>query len=308
VAQDAAARARLADRPVSLADLQAAAADRCTHLGLPAATRRQARAAWSDLVLPAPALGELRAAALRLIHRGRAAALLPRGQLPPGQRLLFTGGPGTGKTLAAEVLARETGSALIVADTPRLVSKWLGETERNLAGLFRAAEESQAMLFFDEADAIFGKRIEAQEARDRYANLQTAYLLQRIESFAGLVILATNLPGNLDEAFRRRFDAIIDFPQPDAAGRAALWRRHLPRQVIQHGVNLDVLAEWFALPGGLIRNAAVAAAYLAAADDSAITAAHLHHAIAREYRKNGRPFPGLPDAPVPTAEEELHHG
>lgn len=311
VAGDAARRARLAGRAMAGGDLVAAAAARGMRLSLACAERREPRAGWGDLILPDGVLADLRAMVRRILDRPSAAALLPRGTLPAGQRLLFAGGPGTGKTLAAEVVARETGSALIVADTARLLSKWLGETERNLADLFRAAEESHAVLFFDEADAIFGKRVETQEARDRYANVETAYLLQRIERFSGLVILATNLPGNLDDAFRRRFDAVIDFPQPEAEERAALWRRHLPTALVAGAdpIDLERLADWFALPGGLIRNASVSAAYLAAAEGAVPALRHLHRAIAREYLKNGSHFPGLPEAISDfQQEEQLDHG
>ncbi|MGJ0506525.1 MAG: ATP-binding protein [Methylocystis sp.] len=308
VLRDAQTRAQLAGRAPTADDLVRAAAVRGAAMSAASAERRPTSAEWDDLVLPEATIAELRAAVDRLRDRPAAAAMLPPRCAPPGQRLLFLGGPGAGKTLAAEVLATEIGAGFLVADTPRLLSKWLGETERNLAELFRAAEESHAVLFFDEADAVFGRRVETREARDRYANVETAYLLQRIERFSGVVILATNLPGNLDEAFRRRFDAIVDFPPPDAACRATLWRRHLPRALVEDGgLDLDLLAEWYALTGGLIRNAAVAAAYLAAAERRPMTAGHLFEAIAREYVKNGKPFPGLPGGPRGAETDEVLH-
>lgn len=308
VLRDAGCRARLGGRPIALTDLLSAARARSTTVHLSGAVRRPARASLPDLVLPPAALAELRAAALRQKHHATVARMLPAHSLPLGQRLLFSGGSGTGKTLAAEALANEAGTGLIVADTPRLLSKWLGESEQNLAELFRIAEDTRSLLFFDEADASFGKRFEAKEARDHYANIGTAYLLQRIERFSGIVVLATNLPGNLDDAFRRRFDAIIEFPQPDTAGRAELWRRHLPADLLGDGqFDPGPLAEWYRLPGGLIRNAAICAAYLAAADGGQMRPAHIYKAIAREYQKNGKPFPGLPGDSQMTAEEEIRH-
>jgi SpoVK/Ycf46/Vps4 family AAA+-type ATPase len=214
-----------------------------------------------------------------------------------GLRLLFHGPPGTGKTLAAEVLAGGLGRDLLAVDLSRMVSKWVGETEKHLAATFEAAERTGSALLFDEADALFGRRTEVSDARDRYANLETAYLLSRIERFDGLVVLATNLRQNLDGAFARRIDYVVGFDPPDAEQRARLWRRLVPPDApLDLAVNLDQVAALYAIPGGLIRNAAVAAGYLAAADGSRITTAHLVHAIAREYAKAGQHFPGEPAA------------
>ena len=151
-----------------------------------------------------------------------------RARADRGVRLLFTGPPGTGKSLAAEVVATEAATDLLVVDVSRVVSKWLGETEKNLAAAFDVAQRTQAVLFLDEADVTFGTRTEISDAQDRYANLETAYLLQRLDSFDGLAVLATNLRQNIDAAFVRRMDFVIDFPLPDEAVPAGLWKLHLP--------------------------------------------------------------------------------
>jgi SpoVK/Ycf46/Vps4 family AAA+-type ATPase len=209
--------------------------------------------------------------------------------------MLFSGPPGTGKTLSAEVLAHEMGADLLLVDVSRVVSKWIGETEKNLAEVFDHAERAQAVLFFDEADALFGRRTEVADAHDRYANLETAFLLARLERFEGLTVLATNRRENIDAAFSRRLEFALDFDEPAAPERAALWRRHLPeRAPLAADVDLAALANLYAVVGGVIRNAATAAAFLAAAEDRPIARRHLLHALRREYEKAGRAFPGDP--------------
>ena len=255
-------------------------------------------ATFANLVVSGDILAQLREAAARLAHReivlDRWGFLAGR----PGReglRLLFHGPPGTGKTLASEVLAGTLGRDLLVVDLSRMVSKWVGETEKNLAATFESAERTGSALLFDEADALFGRRTEVGDARDRYANLETAYLLSRIERFEGLVVLATNLRQNLDGAFARRLDFIVGFDPPDARQRAQLWRRLLPPDApVDPAVDLERLAALYAIPGGLIRSAAVSAGYLAAADGAVITTGHLVHAIRREYAKAGHHFPGEP--------------
>jgi SpoVK/Ycf46/Vps4 family AAA+-type ATPase len=212
-----------------------------------------------------------------------------------GVRMLFTGPPGTGKTYTAEVLAARLGLDLLVVDLAGLVSKWLGETEKNLAEVFDAAERTQAVLFFDEADAIFARRTETSDAHARWANLETAYLLGRIEEFDGVTILASNLRSNIDTAFLRRLEFVMPFEEPDQAAREQLWREHLKAPApLDADVNPALLAELYPVTGGVIRNAALAAAFLAAADEQTITADHVFTAIQREYEKAGRSFPGRP--------------
>jgi SpoVK/Ycf46/Vps4 family AAA+-type ATPase len=214
----------------------------------------------------------------------------------PGVTALFAGDPGTGKTLAAEVIATEVGIDLMIVDLSRLVSKWIGETEKNLAEVFDAAERTQAVLLFDEADALFGKRTEVSDAHDRYANLETAYLLARLERFEGLAVLSTNLRQNIDPAFIRRLEFVVDFDGPETAERELLWRVHLPNRAPLAGdVDPAELAHLYELVGGHIRNAAVAAAFLAAAEDQPVGRGHLLRAVRREYAKAGRAFPGTPD-------------
>jgi len=256
------------------------------------------RATWKDLVLPADRLRQLREAVSRL--ELQSVVLDEWGFLKDrsgarGARLLFAGPPGTGKTLSAEVLANALGVELLIVDLSRVVSKWIGETEKNLASVFDAAERAQASLFFDEADALFGKRTEVSDAHDRYANLETAYLLTRLEQFEGLAILATNLRENIDPAFLRRLEFVVDFEEPDREERLALWRCHLPQTApLAADVNLHELSALYPVVGGVIRNAAVAAGFLAAAAGSSIDRRHLVHAIRREYQKAGRSFPGAP--------------
>ena len=206
-----------------------------------------------------------------------------------GISALFAGPSGTGKTMSAEVVAAELGLDLYVINLATVVDKYVGETEKNLERVFSEAAGVNAVLLFDEADAIFGKRSEVREANDRYANIESAYLLQRLESFDGIAVLATNLRANLDEAFTRRLDMMVDFPQPDEALRRSLWDRCLGRVMPRAGdVDLDFLAAGFELTGGHIRSAAVTAAYLAAEAGRPATMADVVGGVAREYRKLGR--------------------
>jgi SpoVK/Ycf46/Vps4 family AAA+-type ATPase len=202
--------------------------------------------------------------------------------------MLLSGPPGTGKTLSAEVLARELGVDLMVVDISRVLSKWIGETEQRLAEVFDAAEPGQAVLLFDEADALFGRRSEVHDAHDRYANLEVAYLLQRMEVYDGVAILSTNLLRNLDEAFTRRLDFRVLFPFPAAAERRRIWRLMWPPgERLADDVDLDALALEHELSGGMIRNAALAAAHLAETERAMVSSRHLEHAIAREHDKLG---------------------
>jgi hypothetical protein len=207
-----------------------------------------------------------------------------------GLALLFSGPPGGGKTFAARCLAHALGLNLYRVDLSQVVSKYIGETEKRLAQIFDEAEAGHGILFFDEADAVFGKRTEVKDAHDRYANIEAGFLLQRMESYGGVVVLATNLRGNMDAAFTRRMQFIVDFPMPGRAERAALWQRHLPGPAWRDpGLDVGMLAERFRLAGGNIRNAAIAAAHLAAADHAPVADRHLARALVRELEKSGLP-------------------
>lgn len=207
-----------------------------------------------------------------------------------GLALLFSGPPGGGKTFAARCLAHALGLNLYRVDLSQVVSKYIGETEKRLAQIFDEAEAGHGILFFDEADAVFGKRSEVKDAHDRYANIEIGFLLQRMESFGGVVVLATNLRGNMDAAFTRRMQFIIDFPMPGRTERALLWQRHLPAAEWRDPeLDVAMLAERFRLAGGNIRNAAVAAAHLAAADAAPVAHRHLAVALVRELEKSGLP-------------------
>ncbi|HJS96175.1 MAG TPA: ATP-binding protein [Solirubrobacteraceae bacterium] len=206
-----------------------------------------------------------------------------------GVKVLFYGESGTGKTMAARVLAGELGLELYRIDLATVVSKYIGETEKNLDRLFSAAQDSNAILFFDEADAVFGKRSEVRDAHDRYANIEVAYMLQKMESYDGAVILATNLRSNIDDAFLRRLDLAVEFPFPEIDQRRAIWHTLLPaRAPVADDVDLDVLAGKFRLSGGSIRNCSLAAAFLAADDGGTIAMRHLLQAVFAEYLKLGR--------------------
>jgi len=258
-------------------------------------------ASWKHLVLSPDHLRQLHEAIGRLQYQARVLddwGFLEGRPGARGVRMLFAGPPGTGKTLAAEVLAHEIRAHLLVVDISRVVSKWIGETEKNLAEVFDAAERVQAVLLFDEADALFGKRTEVSDAHDRYANLETAYLLARLERFDGLAILSTNLRQNIDSAFIRRLEFVVEFDEPGPTERLELWRCHLPERAPLGGdVDLARLAALYPVVGGVIRNAAVAAAFRAASEGSDIGLDHFVRAIRREYQKSGRPFPGTPLRP-----------
>ncbi len=255
-------------------------------------------AGWSQLVLQESHTIQLREAVSRLDLQARVLddwQFLAGRRGSRGVRMLLAGSPGTGKTLTAEVLAKALNVDLLLVDLSRVVSKWIGETEKNLAEVFETAERVRAVLFFDEAESLFGKRTEVNDSNDRYANLETAYLLSRLERFDGLAILATNLRQNIDSAFSRRLEYIIEYEEPGLQEREALWRCHLPVNVpLADDVNLHSLAANFPVVGGLIRNAAVTAAFMAAADGQLIKQIHFTRAIRREYEKAGKAFRELP--------------
>ncbi|MBU2876690.1 ATP-binding protein [Aliiglaciecola lipolytica] len=252
------------------------------------------RLGWSDLVLPETKLQQLREAIGRLKLQYKVLdewQFLQNRRGAKGVRMLFSGVPGTGKTLSAEVLANELQVDLLVVDLAAVVSKWIGETEKNLAKVFSFAEQSQAVLLFDEADAIFGRRTEVTDSHDRYANLETAYLLTRLEAYDGMTILATNFRNNIDVAFIRRLDFIVDFREPNVTDREHLWRCHVPQTApLNADVNFTQLASLFPLVGGEIRNAAVAAAFSAAQQQQDIQQEHFIMAVRKEFEKTGKAF------------------
>jgi SpoVK/Ycf46/Vps4 family AAA+-type ATPase len=209
--------------------------------------------------------------------------------LGKGLNVLFSGPPGTGKTMGAEVIARELGLDLYRIDLSQVVSKYIGETEKNLDRIFNAAENSNAILFFDEADALFGKRSEVRDSHDRYANIEISYLLQKMEEYQGVSMLATNLRQNLDEAFVRRLQAIIEFPFPNEEYRRKIWEGVFPAEApLAEDVKFDLLAREVRLAGGNIKNMAVAAAFYAATDGDKIRMKHLVQAAHREHQKLAR--------------------
>jgi SpoVK/Ycf46/Vps4 family AAA+-type ATPase len=206
-----------------------------------------------------------------------------------GLTALFTGPPGTGKTMAAQVLARALGLDLYRVDLSRVMSKWIGEMEKNLCRLFDEAQASGAVLFFDEADALFGKRSQVNDAHDRYANVEIGYLLQRMEEHEGVTVLATNRMADMDEAFLRRFHFLLNFPMPDEAMRRRIWEGMFPLAAEREpDLDLARLARAFELSGGEIKNVVLAAAFLAADDGRPIGLTHLARAIAREFHKSGK--------------------
>jgi hypothetical protein len=259
------------------------------------AERLEARADWDDLVLPPAQMAVLRQIAAQVGHRlrvydhwGFRDRLSARGL---GITALFAGASGTGKTFAAEVIAGALSLDLYRIDLSAVVSKYIGETEKNLRRIFDAAEAGGAVLLFDEADALFGKRSEVKDSHDRYANIEVGYLLQRMESYGGLAVLTTNMKQNLDQAFMRRIRFVVEFPFPGAEERAAIWQRVFPAALPQEGLEPARLAQ-MNLPGGAIRNVALNAAFLAAADGQVVRPAHVLAAARSEYAKLEKPLTG----------------
>ena len=242
---------------------------------------------WEDIVLPDDVMQQLREIAEQVEYRAIVyedwgfGTKLTRGR---GITALFAGPSGTGKTMAAEVLANQLKLDLYRIDLASTVSKYIGETEKNLAKIFDAAERSGAILFFDEADALFSKRVEVRDGHDRYANIETNYLLQRMEDYRGLAILATNRKANLDDAFMRRLRFLVDFPAPDAALRRKIWQRCFPPSAQVAALDFTFLSR-LEIPGGNIRNISVNAAFLAAPEGRPISLDHVLHAVRREYAK-----------------------
>jgi hypothetical protein len=280
------------EQPVTIADLEEAcrSAVRPPASGL---TRRiEPKHGWGDIVLPGPQMEQLRAICSQAQHLATvygAWRFERKLSLGKGLSALFSGPPGTGKTMAAEVIAADLELLLLKIDLSQVVSKYIGETEKNLRQLFDQAAAAHAILFFDEADALLGKRSAVNDAHDRYANTEVAYLLQKMEEYEGITILATNLRQNMDEAFTRRMRFVVDFPFPEEDDRLRIWERIWPREVpLAKDIDLRWLAQQFRLSGGNVRNIALAAAFLAAEEEGEVEMRHLLQATRREMQKMGR--------------------
>jgi ATP-dependent 26S proteasome regulatory subunit len=256
------------------------------------AERIHPAATWEDLVLPDREMAILKEVAAHVRQRAKVYeqwGFADKGQRGLGISALFAGASGTGKTLSAEILGHALDLDVYRIDLSAVVSKYIGETEKNLRRVFDAAEGSGVVLLFDEADALFGKRTEVKDSHDRHANLEVSYLLQRMEAYRGLAILTTNLKASLDQAFLRRIRFVVQFPFPDVAQRAEIWRRSFPPQAPQADLDFAKLAR-LNVPGGNIRNIALNAAFLAADADQPIAMAHLLQAARSEYLKLERPL------------------
>ncbi len=281
-----------AGAPATIEELAAACRRQSSRELADLAVKIEPRYTWRDLILPEPRLELLREICAQVEQRHRVFGdwgfdrKLSHGK---GLAVLFSGPPGTGKTMAAEVIAGELELDLYKVDLSGVVSKYIGETEKNLARIFRHAETGNAILFFDEADALFGKRTEVSDAHDRYANIETSYLLQKMEEYEGMVILASNLRQNLDDAFVRRLRFIVELPFPRTESRREIWRSHLPAEApSSDAIDFDFLAEKFSLAGGNIKNVVLNAAFLAAADGGEIAMDHLLRGTRREFEKIGK--------------------
>ncbi|MET7900740.1 AAA family ATPase [Streptomyces sp. NPDC005355] len=278
-------------------ELSAAARGQTGHQLTALAHRRESACDWSHLVLPPDSLAQLHELCDWVAHRRQVLGDWGFGRVLPGGNgisALFAGPPGTGKTLAAEVIAGVLGLDLFRIDLSMVISKYIGETEKNLEKVFTAADDGDAVLLFDEADALFGKRSEVRDSHDRYANIEVAYLLQRMERYDGLAILATNRRHHLDDAFTRRLQFVVEFPFPGETERHQIWERCFPTDAPRApALDLERLARDFRLSGGNIRNIVLRAAYLAAADgpETPIGMAHLLPAVQRECQKTGRVMP-----------------
>ena len=247
---------------------------------------------WTQIVLPEDTLAQLYEMCQQVVHRHQVLDEWGFGRrlsVGKGVTALFAGPSGTGKTMAADIIAGELGLDMYKIDLSGVVSKYIGETEKHLERIFTAAENANAILFFDEADALFGKRSEVRDSHDRYANVEVAYLLQKMDRFEGVAILATNLRKNMDEAFVRRLCFAIDFPFPNEEQRARIWRILFPAEAWRDpDIRFDALGAQLRISGGSIKNIVLNAAFLAASSEQSIGMQHLLHATRREYQKMGK--------------------
>ncbi|TYP79679.1 AAA family ATPase [Paenibacillus methanolicus] len=291
-AEHAAQKARLDGVEAAAGHYEQGARAQAHHRMGDKARRLNPRYQWSDLVLPEEQLDMLRQASAMMRYRGEVFGKwgferkLSYGK---GVSMLFAGPPGTGKTMAAEVMASELNMEAYKIDLSQIVSKYIGETEKNLRVIFDEAQRSHAILFFDEADAIFGKRSEVKDAHDKYANVETAYLLQQMEEYDGISILATNFQQNIDDAFMRRLSLVIKFPFPDAEHRARLWSSMVPSATpLSKDVDFELLGRKIEVAGGSIKNIVVTAAFMAASAGNPLGMRELVAAARQELRKTGK--------------------
>ncbi len=280
------------DNRVTVADIYEACRAHSNQKLSVLAQKIQPKYRWQDIVLPADRLQQLREICNYVKYRAlvyQEWGFDNKLSLGKGLNILFAGPSGTGKTMSAEIMAGELGLDLYKIDLSTVVSKYIGETEKNLSRIFDEAETSNAILFFDEADALFGRRSEVRDSHDRYANIEIGYLLQKMEEYQGVVILATNFRKNMDDAFVRRMHFTVEFPFPGEQDRRRIWEQIWPSHTpVSPDLNLEFMARRFEMAGGNIRNIALAAAFLAAADGRVVTMSHLIHATRREYQKMGK--------------------
>ncbi len=279
----------------TLNDLLIAAREQSDHSLSGLAHKSKSNYYWSDLILPSDQRSQIEEICNHAKYRYLVYETwgfnhkLSTGK---GLNVLFSGPPGTGKTMAAQVIANELKLDLYKIDLSQVVSKYIGETEKNLNRIFMAAETANAILLFDEADTLFGKRSEVRDAHDRYANIEVGYLLQKMEEYEGISILTTNFRQNLDDAFVRRLAFIVHFPFPNETSRRQIWEGIWPsKELLSEGVGLDFLARQFKISGGNIKNIALAAAFLAAEKETQVTMEQILHATKREYQKMGKTLP-----------------
>lgn len=284
----------MARTELTMGDVFAAARAQSGHSLARLARKIEPIYGWDDLVLPEDSMVQLYEICQRVKFQGRVMETWGFGRKlahGKGVNALFIGPSGTGKTMGSQVIARELGLDLYAIDLSGVVSKYIGETEKNLDRIFTAAQEANAILLFDEADALFGKRSEVHDSHDRYANIEISYLLQKMEQYDGVAILATNLRGNLDESFTRRLAFTIYFPFPDETSREQIWHGIFPAALpLAEDVSLDAFAHRFKFSGGNIKNIALAAAFYAASDGGRVTQEHLFAATRREYQKMGKQY------------------